>query len=101
MSDSSFRDHALGDPPSPLDHIDHLFHQTSRRIWLGVLGLALLIGAGVLWGAIATQSITDDGPAVIVPPQGIFVAGSAAQGVVSDVATHEGARVRRGQQLGT
>jgi len=34
---SSFRDRALGDPPSPLEHIDHLFHQTSRRIWLGVL----------------------------------------------------------------
>jgi multidrug resistance efflux pump len=101
MSDSSFRDRALGDPPSPLEHIDHLFHQTSRRIWLGVLGLALLIGAGVVWGAIATQSITDDGTAVFVPPQGVFVAGTPTAGVVSEVRAHEGERVQRGDQLGT
>jgi hypothetical protein len=98
---SSFRDRALGDPPSPLEHIDHLFHQTSRRIWLGVLGLALLIGAGVLWGAIATQSVTDDGTAVIVPPQGIFAAGDAHAGVVSQVHAREGTLVRAGDQLAT
>ena len=101
MSDSSFRDRALGDPPSPLEHIDHLFHQTSRRIWLGVIGLALVVGALVLWGAIATQSVTDDGPAVIVPPQGIFTAGDLHVGVVRSVRAHEGQLVRAGESLGT
>ena len=100
-TDTSFRERALGDPPSPLEHIDHLFHQTSRRIWLGVLGLALLLGAGVLWMAIATQSVTDDGPAVIVPPQGIFTAGSLDAGIVGPVGVHEGSIVRAGEQLGS
>jgi multidrug efflux pump subunit AcrA (membrane-fusion protein) len=98
---SSFRDRALGDPPSPLEHIDHLFHQTSRRIWLGVVGLALLLGAGIVWAAVATQSITDDGPAVIVPPQGIFTAGDAQTGVVNSVRVHEGNVVREGEVLGS
>lgn len=101
MSDPSFRDRALGDPPSPLEHIDHLFHQTSRRIWLGVLGVALLLGAGVLWTAVATQSVIDQGPAVIVPPQGIFTAGDLHTGTVASVLVEEGSVVREGQTLGT
>jgi hypothetical protein len=101
VSDTSFRDRALGDPPSPLEHIDHLFHQTSRRIWLGVIGVALLLGAGVLWTAIATQAVVEQGPAVIVPPQGIFTAGDLHTGVVKTVAVHEGSLVGAGQTLGT
>jgi hypothetical protein len=101
MSDSSFRERALGDPPSPLEHIDHLFQQTSRRVWLGVLGVALLLGAGVLWAGVATQSVIDQGPAVIVPPQGIFTAGELQAGTVDSVLVHEGSLVREGQTLGS
>lgn len=96
---SSFRDRALGDVPNPLEHIDHLFRQTSRRIWLGVLGLAALLGAGVLWAAGATQSVTSEGPAVIVPPEGIFTAGALEAGLVTWVTVREGTVVDRGERL--
>jgi Biotin-requiring enzyme len=97
--ETSFRERALGGDPNPLERIDHLFHQTSKRIWLGVLGVAMLLAAGVVWTAVATQAITAEGAAVIVPPQGIFSAGDFHVGLVSAVLVKEGTRVRKGQPL--
>jgi multidrug efflux pump subunit AcrA (membrane-fusion protein) len=94
-----FRDRALGGAPNPLERIDHLFHQTSKRIWLGTLGLALLLVAGVLWTVIAKQSITSEGPAVIVPPTGLFDAARLEAGTVASVLVREGEVVSRGQPL--
>jgi multidrug efflux pump subunit AcrA (membrane-fusion protein) len=96
---TSFRDRALGDVPNPLEHIDHLFRQTSKRIWLGVLGLAVLLGGGVLWAGVATQSVTSEAQAVIVPPRGIFTAGAFEAGVVTSVTVKEGTVVDRGERL--
>jgi HlyD family secretion protein len=98
-TDSPFRDRALGGTPNPLERIDHLFHQTSRRIWLGVLGLAVLLAAGVVWTTVARQTITAEAPAVIVPPAGIFAVGELPTGVVGSVLVREGAVVRGGQPL--
>jgi multidrug efflux pump subunit AcrA (membrane-fusion protein) len=94
-----FRDRALGGGANPLEHVDHLFRHTSRRIWLGVLGLALLLGAGVLWTAVADESITADASALIVPRQGIYTVGDLNVGVVTAVLVREGQVVHRGQPL--
>jgi multidrug efflux pump subunit AcrA (membrane-fusion protein) len=95
----AFRERALGDPPNPLEHIDHLFHHTSWRIWLGVLGLTVLLGAGVLWTAVAHQTVSADGEAVIVPPKGIFTAGDFQEGVVRLVLVGEHTEVEADQPL--
>ena len=94
-----FSERALTGAPNPLERIDHLFQHTSRRIWLGVLGLALLLAAGVLWTAVAKQTITADAPTVIVPPSGIFRAGELEAGTVTSVLVREGDAVRKGQPL--
>ena len=52
-TEPTFAERALGAPPNPLDNIDHVFRHTARRTWLGVLGLALLLTAGVVWTAVA------------------------------------------------
>jgi multidrug resistance efflux pump len=100
-SDSAppFRERALTGAPNPLERIDHLFQHTSRRIWLGVLGIAFLLAAGVVWAAVAKQTITKDAATVIVPPSGVFRAGELASGTVTSVLVREGDSVRRGQPL--
>lgn len=94
-----FGERALTGAPNPLERIDHLFHHTSRRIWLGVLGIALLLAAGVVWTAVAKQTITKDAATVIVPRAGIFRAGELASGTVTSVLVREGDAVRRGEPL--
>jgi multidrug resistance efflux pump len=98
-SAAPFHERALTGAPNPLERIDHLFQHTSRRIWLGVLGVALLLAAGVLWAAVAKQTITADAPTVIVPPSGIFRAGELEAGTVTSVLVREGDAVQKGQPL--
>jgi multidrug efflux pump subunit AcrA (membrane-fusion protein) len=98
-SAAPFGERALTGAPNPLERIDHLFEHTSRRIWLGVLGIALLLAAVVVWSAVAKQTITEDAPTVIVPQAGIFRAGELASGTVTSVLVREGDTVRRGQPL--
>jgi multidrug resistance efflux pump len=98
-SAAPFGERALTGAPNPLERIDHLFHHTSRRIWLGVLGLAVLLAAGVVWSAVAKQTITKDAATVIVPQAGVFRAGELATGTVTSVLVREGDTVRKGQPL--
>jgi multidrug resistance efflux pump len=98
-SAAPFGERALTGAPNPLERIDHLFHHTSRRIWLGVVGLALLLAAGIVWTAVAKQTITKDAATVIVPRAGIFRAGELASGTVTSVLVREGDVVRAGQPL--
>jgi hypothetical protein len=94
-----FSERALTGAPNPLERIDHLFQHTSRRTWVGVLGFALLLAAGVIWTAVAKQTITADAPTVIVPPTGIYRAGELEAGTVTSVLVREGDAVRKGQPL--
>jgi multidrug resistance efflux pump len=94
-----FSERALAGAPNPLERIDHLFRHTSRRAWLGVLGIALLLAAGVAWTAIAKQTITADAPTVIVPPSGVFRAGELESGTVTSILVREGDVVQKGQPL--
>jgi multidrug efflux pump subunit AcrA (membrane-fusion protein) len=98
-TEPDFRRRALGDPPNPLEHIDHLFRHTSRRIWLGVVGLAILVAAAVLWMAVARQTVIDEGQAVMVPPEGTFTAGAFQSGIVSAVLVGPQEPVQEGQTL--
>lgn len=98
-SAAPFGERALTGAPNPLERIDHLFEHTSRRIWLGVLGIALLLAAGVVWSAIAKQTITEDAATVIVPRAGVFRVGELASGTITSVLAREGDTVRRGQLL--
>ena len=94
-----FRERALGGAPNPLDNIDHVFRHTARRTWLGVLGLAVLLGAGVLWTAVAQQKVTVTASAVMAPRDGVFTAGEAQPGLVTSVTVDEGEDVQQGQVL--
>jgi multidrug resistance efflux pump len=99
VAEKSFRDRALGDNPNPLEHIDHLFKHTARRLWVGIVGLAVLMVAGVLWTVVATQALTMSGPALVVPEAGIYAVGVGQAGQVRELLVTEGDLVDRGQTL--
>ncbi len=95
----SFAERALGPPPSPLDRIDHLFHQTPRRIWWGVAALIALIAAGIVWTAVADRVVTADSQGVVVPPEGLFTVRHAQPGQIGEVRVTVGDAVEQGAPL--
>ena len=98
-TEQTFAERALGAPPNPLDNIDHVFRHTARRTWLGVLGLALLLAAGVLWTAVAEQKVVVDASAVLVPADGIYTAGELQGGLVLQVHAALDQAVEQGEVL--
>jgi multidrug efflux pump subunit AcrA (membrane-fusion protein) len=96
---ATFEERALSRPPSPLDRIDHLFHQTPKRVWWGVLALAVLVGAGVVWAVVTDRIVTAQSQAIILPPAGLFTVSSPQAGQVGDVEAVVGDRVGRGDVL--
>lgn len=96
---ATFAERAVGPPPSPLDRIDHLFHHTPRRIWLGLAALAVFIGVGVVWTAVVDRVVTVQSQAVIAPPEGLFTVRQAESGQIVAIAVDVGDGVSRGQQL--
>ncbi len=94
-----FAERALGGSANPLDNIDHVFRHTARRTWLGVLGLAVLLGAGVLWTAVAEQKVVVDASAIVAPHDGVFAVGQEVGGLVTEVLVSPGEEVTTGQVL--
>ena len=98
-TEATFAERALGAPPNPLDNIDHVFRHTARRTWLGVLGLALLLTAGVVWTAVAEQKVVVDASAVLVPADGIYTAGDLQAGLVLQLNVDLDQSVQQGEVL--
>lgn len=98
-AEPSFRERALSSGENPLEHIDRLVRPTSSRMWLGVLAFAALVGAAVVWTALAQRTVTVASQAVLIPRAGLFTAGELAQGAVTEVAVAEGDTVTAGQRL--
>ncbi len=96
-----FRERAFGGTTNPLENVDHLFRQTSRRLWAGVLALVLLVSAGVVWTAVAERSVIVRTQALMLPPDGYFLAGAGLTGRVTAVLVAPGDRVSNGQLLAT
>lgn len=95
----SFADRALGAPPSPLDRIDQLFRQTSRRLWWGVAALGAVVAIGVVWTAAVDRVITVQSQAVILPPDGLFNVSQVQTGHVVGIAADVGDTVSQGEKL--
>jgi len=98
-SEATFEERALGGGGSPLERIDHLFHQTSKLLWLGVMGLVVLVVAGVIWAAVAEETVTVTSPAVIVPIEGVYNVGQTQSGEITGVLVEPGAVVEEGETL--
>ncbi|CAB4885987.1 unannotated protein [freshwater metagenome] len=81
--------------------LDNLLPLTSLRTWIALAGVALLIGAGLVYagGVVQTSAVRAVGRTVASP--GIAVAASPADAVITDVLVIEGERVSQGQVVAT
>lgn len=98
---SSFEERALRQGGNPLEHMDQLFRQTSRRTWLGVMAVGALLASAVVWSMIAHRVVTVDVQAFMLPRGGVYSVGELISGGVRAVAAGEGDAVTAGQRLAT
>ena len=93
-----FRAKALAEIDVP-KQVDNLLPLTSRRYWLALVGVGLVIAAGLVYSGtiVQTKSVTATGRAVA--DSGVAVAASPVGQVLTSVLVQGGSAVRAGQPL--
>lgn len=100
MKTPIFRQVALDRLSSP-EELDSLIQFTSIKIWLTLLGLAILLTMTVLWsifGKLPTKLLAQQ--CILVKSGGVNSVTTAAVGRLSDLAVEAGDLVTRGQIIG-
>ncbi len=95
----TFAERALGGAPNGLDNIDRLFRRAPRRLWLELAAIVLLVVAAVVWAAVADVTVIVRGQALVVPPDGFFIAGEGLSGQIVSVDIDPLDQVAVGQQV--
>jgi multidrug efflux pump subunit AcrA (membrane-fusion protein) len=96
---ATFEERALAEAGNPLEQLDAVFKRTTGQIWFGVLGLAALVLALVIWGVVAQRTVTVSAPVVFSPESGLYPVGELAGGLVVQMDLVEGDRVRAGDVM--
>jgi hypothetical protein len=92
MSNSSiFRKVSLERLSSP-EQLDELMHVTNPRAWLALLGLGLLLGAGLIWSFFAELPTT-------APGEGVITSTGPAPAAVIYVTEKDSKRIKAGQEV--
>lgn len=92
----TFEERALTQAGNPLEQLDLVMKRTTGQVWYGVIGLAALVLAVVIWGVVAQRTVTVSAPVVFTPESGLFPVGELASGLVVQMDLSEGDRVRAG-----
>lgn len=95
-----FRHNALRRMSSP-EQLDQMLQVTLPRRWLGLAGLLVLVGAAVVWSAVATVPTTLKGPGYLLPQGGLREVQAPASGTVSALNAVTGQHVVSEQQVGS
>ena len=95
-----FRQEALDRLTSP-EHLDRLLQATSRKGWLALAGLSVLVLAGLLWGILGSVPVTVTGQGMLVRGGGMLSVEAPAVGRVATVLVRSGAAVTAGQVVAT
>lgn len=96
---ATFEERALAATGNPLEEIDRVFRRTASRVWLGVVGIAALVAALVVWGVVAERVVTTQATTVLVPESGLYPVGRLESGLVIEIRVDEGDTVDRGAVL--
>jgi hypothetical protein len=97
--EATFAERALVEAHNPLEQLDLVFKRTTGQVWFGVLGLAALVAALVIWGVIAQRTVTVAAPVVLSPESGLYPVGELAGGLVVQMDLSEGDRVLAGDTM--
>lgn len=97
----TFAERAIGNVVNPLEQIDSVFRRTGHRMWLGVMGILLLVVALVVWAVVADRVVTVSEQIVLLPESGLFPVATLQTGLVGDVLVVEDQAVSIGDLLTT
>jgi HlyD family secretion protein len=96
---SVFRKVSLDRLASP-EQLDQLLPVTDSRGWLALAALAVVLGAGVVWGFLGSVPEDVTGTGILVKSGGVLEVIPVASGLVTDVAVAVGDLVAEGQIVG-
>lgn len=96
-----FRQKPLERLASPPDRLESSLYLLRASSWLLLLGLGLLVAAGVAWSIYGRIPVMVDGRGVILRPLQITSLQSQAAGLIGQLSIKVGDRVRAGELLGT
>jgi HlyD family secretion protein len=95
MSQQLFRKKSLERLSTP-ERLDTLMQVTTPRAWLGLVGAALLVLAGLLWGIFGHTVEAVQGSGMLLRQGGLYSIEATAGGHVAEVLVAPGDRVRNG-----
>ena len=98
MSSQIFRKTALDRISSP-EQLDTLIQITKPQNWLTLIGLLVLVLAGVTWGILGRVPVEMDTPAVFIYPDGIQNVPLTASGQLIQIARTPGEMVQVGDAV--
>jgi HlyD family secretion protein len=91
-----FREVALERLASP-EQLDQMMQVTTRRGWLGLASLGLVIAAALAWGVFGSIPERVAGMGILVRSGGVYEVASENDGRVADFAVQVGDTIREGQ----
>lgn len=100
-TDELFREKPLERLASPPDQLEITLHLLRPSHWLLLLGLALLVTAGVGWSIFGRIPMMVSGRGVILRPLQVTSLQSSASGLIGRLDIQVGDKVRAGDVLGT
>jgi hypothetical protein len=95
-----FRKEALEKLSSP-EQLDQLLKVTSPKGWLALLGLAVLIGAVVIWGISGSIPSTIKGEGILIRGEAVQLIETPRAGRVSRIAVKPGDSIQTNQLIAT
>ncbi len=95
-----FREKSLQRLSSP-ERLDQTIRIIGLMDWLVILALALVVAAAIIWSVFGTIPTTVYGRGIILKPRTVIDFQSPASGYFMDAKIRTGAKVRKGQVMGT
>jgi len=91
-----FRKAALAKLSSP-EQLDSLMQVTTPKGWIALIGLLVLILAGLVWGIFGRTAERVSGAGILIKEGGIFGIESRGGGIITDVLVNVNDDVKEGQ----
>lgn len=103
-SDGASSGRPLSDPgatssTSPVQVLDERLKVTTPRTWMVLVGVALLLAAGLVWSILGEAPTEVHGQSIMLPPEGLYDVGVGVEGYVQELLVTPGDVVSEGQTL--
>ncbi len=95
---SIFSKEALDKMRSP-EKLDVVLPITTPVGWMGLVAVALMMVAVVIWSVFGSFTVKAEGMGLIMDPKGVVKVSAGSSGTIDDIYIHSGALVKKGDRL--